>query len=170
MTPGMTPGIRPDMTPDLLAATHAAAFTQARPWSAAEFAGLLRLPGIILTGSDESFVLGRVTLDEAEVLTIATLPARRRRGLARMALAAFESEARRIGATRGFLEVAEDNAPARALYAGAGYAPIARRPDYYATPGGKVAALVLRKSLLAPSAAVSGSQGACRCGVPQESS
>ena len=141
------------MTPQALAATHHAAFTAARPWTAAEFTALLPQPGIILTGTPEAFVLGRVTLDEAEVLTIATLPALRREGRARVALSAFEDAARAAGATAVLLEVAEDNAPARALYSSAGYAQIARRPGYYTTPGGsKVAALILRKSLLTASA------------------
>lgn len=145
------------MTPDALATTHRAAFTQARPWTAAEFAALLTQPGIILTGTADAFVLGRVTLDEAEVLTIATLPALRRQGLARAALTAFEAKARTAGADTAFLEVAEDNVPARALYTAAGYSQIALRPAYYSTPErSAVTALILRKSLLVATAAEPG--------------
>lgn len=136
------------MTPDALAATHRAAFVAGRPWTAAEFAALMAQPGTILTGTPEAFVLGRVTLDEAEVLTLATLPALRRRGLALAALTAFGRAARAAGADSAFLEVAEDNGPARALYERAGYRPVGRRRDYYATSGGApVAALILRKTL-----------------------
>ncbi|NCO87237.1 MAG: GNAT family N-acetyltransferase [Rhodobacterales bacterium] len=136
------------MTPAALAALHAQAFDATRPWSEAEFAALLTAAGTILTGDTRAFVLGRVTLDEAEVLTLATAPAYRRQGLARAALAAFEAAAQARGATTVFLEVAEDNAPARALYAAQGYAPAGRRPGYYATgTGTPVAALVLRKTL-----------------------
>ena len=135
------------MTPEDLAATHAAAFEDERPWSAEEFAGLIG--GAILTGTAESFVLGRVTLDEAEVLTLATHPDHRRRGLARAALAEFLDQARARGASRAFLEVAADNAPARALYAG--WTQIGRRKGYYAQPGGPAAdALVLEKRLDEP--------------------
>ncbi len=138
------------MTPLALAALHGQAFDSMRPWSEAEFAALLATPGTILTGDDRAFVLGRVTLDEAEVLTLATSPAHRRRGLARAALVAFEAAARGLGATTVFLEVAEDNAPARAFYAALGYAQVGRRPGYYATREGmSVAALVLRKALSA---------------------
>lgn len=132
-----------------LAATHARAFATARPWTAAEFSALLASPGVILSGDATAFVLGRVTLDEAEILTLATDPAARRQGLARAALIRFEQIAGQAGARVAFLEVAEDNAAARALYAGAGYAQVARRPSYYAAlAGNRVAALVLRKPLL----------------------
>lgn len=136
------------MTPDTLATTHARAFVATRGWSALEFAALLASPGIILTGDATAFVLGRVTLDEAEVLTLATDPALQRRGLARAALAAFEAQARAAGAEKAFLEVAEDNHPAKALYAAASYAQVGRRPGYYATlTGNRVAALILQKLL-----------------------
>jgi len=65
-----------------LARTHAAAFTQTRPWSAKEFSTLLNSHGVILCGDARSFVLGRVIADEAEVLTIATELQFQRQGLA----------------------------------------------------------------------------------------
>jgi len=136
------------VTPEALAATHAAAFTDDRPWSAAEFAGLLSLPGVILTGDARSFVLGRVTLDEAEILTLATRPEARRQGLARARLKQFEQAAAAAGATSLFLEVAADNIAALALYQGAGFAPVGRRRGYYARPDGAADALVLNKAIL----------------------
>lgn len=131
-----------------MAATHAAAFAETRGWDAGEFAGLLSDPNCLVTGDPASFALMRVTLDEAELLTLATAPGHRRRGLARKALTEAETEARARGAACVFLEVAEDNAAARALYAGMGYGPVGRRKGYY-TPknGAPVAALVLRKEL-----------------------
>jgi ribosomal-protein-alanine N-acetyltransferase len=135
------------MTPDALARLHAAAFTEDRPWSAAEFASLLALPGTLLLGDDRAILLGRVTLDEAEILTLATDPDHRRQGLAASLLARFEAEARARGAHRTFLEVAEDNAPARALYEGRGYREVGRRPAYYARRRAPVAALVLARAI-----------------------
>lgn len=41
-----------------------------------------------------------------------------------------------MGATRLFLEVAEDNAAARALYDRLGFEPAGRRPRYYSRPNG----------------------------------
>ena len=86
--------------------------------------------------------------DEAEVLTLATDPDHRRKGLARACLSAFDAGARARGATTAFLEVAEDNAPALALYRAAGYRETARRAGYYARRNGpKVDALILSKTL-----------------------
>lgn len=136
------------MTPDTLAATHARAFVATRGWSASEFAALMTSPGVILSGDATAFVVGRVTVDEAEVLTLATDPAHQRRGLARTALATFEAQARAARAKTVFLEVAEDNHAAIALYAAASYVQVGRRPGYYATQtGNRVAALILQKLL-----------------------
>lgn len=135
------------MSPEALARLHAAAFEAERPWSAAEFGALLSAPGGLLLGDARAVLLARVTLDEAEVLTLATDPAHRRQGLARALLAAFHAEAALRGAGRAVLEVAEDNAAARALYAGTGYAEAGRRPGYYGRKGRRVAALVLARPL-----------------------
>ena len=136
------------MSPDDLARLHAAAFTQDRPWSASEFASLLTLPGTLLLGDARAILLARVTLDEAEVLTLATDPVHQRQGLASALLLRFHEEARAQGATRAFLEVAEDNAPARALYAAHGYEEAGRRRAYYARKDAPaVAALSLSRDL-----------------------
>ncbi len=132
------------MTPETLAAVHARAFVEERAWTAAEFATLLAQSSALVAGDARSFVLGRVALDEAEVLTLATDPGHRRQGLARAALADFEARAVARGAARVFLEVAEDNTAARALYSGASYRQVGRRAGYYA---GGVAALVLEKRI-----------------------
>jgi len=131
-----------------LAATHKAAFTADRPWSEAEIAALLADPAVIFCGDASAFVIGRVTLDEAEVLTVATHPHARRRGLARGCLASFHAQALRMGAERAFIEVADDNSAACALYHGMGYAQVGLRKDYYRRSGGRSAdALVLARSL-----------------------
>ena len=119
------------MTPDKLAETHAAAFDRDRPWTADEFATLLAQESTIIFGDSRSFLLARLVLDEAEILTLATHPAHQRKGLARSALAAFMTRARLLGVTRALLDVAEDNLPARALYTDAGFAEIGRRAAYY---------------------------------------
>ena len=71
------------MTPQDLAHTHAAAFTQSRPWTADEFADLLanRFTHYVV-GNAQSFALFQVIADEAELLTIATHPSHQRQGLA----------------------------------------------------------------------------------------
>lgn len=136
------------MTPDALATLHAAAFTQSRPWSTAEFTDLLASPFCFLTEDSQSFALGRAIADEAELLTIATHPDARRQGLARARLSEFEAKACARGAISAFLEVAADNPAAIALYMSQGYVETARRAGYYPRPNATaVDALILRKIL-----------------------
>lgn len=136
------------MTPDQMAATHAAAFARARPWSAAEFAALLVRPGSFAVGDARCFALGRVVADEAELLTIATDPDHQRQGRARAVMRDWLAQAAARGAAVAFLEVAEDNAPARALYAAYGFAEVGRRKGYYRhADGARVDAVLLRRAL-----------------------
>jgi ribosomal-protein-alanine N-acetyltransferase len=130
--------------PAALAALHAAAFRHPRPWTAAEFAAVLAGPGAFLLTDGGGFLIGRAVADAAEILTLAVPAAARRRGTGRRLVAAFEAEARARGAVRAFLEVAADNAPALALYRGAGWQEAGRRRGYY-TPG--IDALLLAKVL-----------------------
>ena len=137
------------MTPDELAAIYAEAFAgQGRAWRRDEFAELLASPHVILAEDGQAFALGRVIGEEAELLTIATAPAAQRSGLGRRVLGALETALCQRGATRLFLEVAEDNNPARALYAALGFVETGRRTGYYAREGQPpVDALLLEKSL-----------------------
>ncbi len=124
------------MTPQDMAHIHAAAFTQARPWGAGEFAGLLANRFTHVIGDARSFALIQVIADEAELLTIATHPTCQRQGLARQVMADWHAEARHLGASRAFLEVAADNHPAITLYHACGYAPCGRRKAYYPRENG----------------------------------
>lgn len=91
------------------------------------------------------FALARVVADEAELLTIGVLPAWRGQGLAGRLLGAVLTRAAALGVTRVLLEVAEDNAPARALYARRNFAIVGRRPGYYRRPPEPaIDALILR--------------------------
>jgi len=133
---------------EAIAATHALAFQDTRSWSADEFRALLADPWVFLVGDATSFVLGRVVVDEAEILTLATHPDRRRSGLARATLKAFATEAALRGATTIFLEVAADNLAALSLYETAGFVEISRRPNYYRkSDGTQIEAVILRRSL-----------------------
>ena len=136
------------MTPQALAATHARAFTDSRTWHEDEMAALIASPHVAVTGDERCFVMLRVITDEAEILTVATDPDHRRQGLAARALAEAETVAASRGATQVFLEVAETNTAARALYDKAGYTLVGTRPDYYAQKTGTpVQALVLAKRI-----------------------
>lgn len=138
------------MSPEDMAATHAAAFSRSRPWSADEFAGLLAQRICHVTGDAGCFALFRVIADEAELLTIATHPDHRRQGKARVCMDRFHDEARALGATRAFLEVASDNAAAQALYRAAGYRPCGWRSAYYRAPDGAAADAILMSRDLTP--------------------
>lgn len=132
-----------------LAAIHAAAFpSHPRAWSAGEIESLATAPGGFVIAEPRGFVLGRVVLDEAELLTIAVAPEARRQGLGAMLLAAFHQAAEARGAQSAFLEVAADNPAAIALYQGAGWQAGGRRRGYYHPPTGPaVDALVMLRAL-----------------------
>jgi ribosomal-protein-alanine N-acetyltransferase len=130
-----------------LAALHEAAFAAPERWGADAIRLMLEMPGAFgLHRPGEGFVLARVAADEAEILTLAVAPAARRQGVGGTLLAQAMAVAAARGAAAMFLEVAETNGAARALYAAAGFAEAGRRRRYY--PGG-ADALVLRRSLAA---------------------
>ena len=132
-----------------LAEIHAAAFPA--PWDAAAFEALLAQTGVFVLEAPDGFILLRTVADEAEILTLAVRPAARRSGLGAGLVKQGAAAAAARGATRLFLEVADDNAPARALYARAGFAEAGRRPGYYARPDGRRQdALILALNLTAP--------------------
>lgn len=123
----------------VLAAIHADCFQGEAAWNAALFARLLSLPGGFgFLHAGGGFLLARGAVDEAEILTLAVLPAARRRGIARALMAGLSPRAARV-----FLEVSEANQPARAFYAALGFKQVARRRRYY--PDG-TDALVLRRA------------------------
>jgi ribosomal-protein-alanine N-acetyltransferase len=128
-----------------LAALHAAAFPPADRWGADAIALMLEMPGaFVVHRPGQGFVLARVAAEEAEILTLAVHPAARRQGHGAALLAAAMAGAVARGAGAMFLEVAEGNAAARALYAAAGFAEVGRRRRYYPDGGD---ALVLRRAL-----------------------
>lgn len=131
----MTPAAR-------IAALHAEAFEA--PWDEAAFEALIGQTGVVLIEEADAFILMRTVADEAEILTLAVRPSARRSGLGGRLVKRGMVEAAARGATRLFLEVAEDNAAARALYARAGFSQAGLRRRYYARADGTaVDALVL---------------------------
>jgi ribosomal-protein-alanine N-acetyltransferase len=140
---------------DRAATLHREAFEAMgeRPWTRRDMAELLASPGVaglFLEHEDEAIglALWRVAADEAELLTIAVQGRRRRAGSGRALLHAVIERAAQAGAGSLFLEVAADNAAARALYAQAGFEQIGRRPGYYPRRKGAADALVLRLTLI----------------------
>ncbi|WP_254054759.1 GNAT family N-acetyltransferase [Pseudophaeobacter sp. EL27] len=135
-------------TPQEMARIHAAAFLQSRPWSTEEFTSLLESPLSYACGDRRCFALVRVIADEAELLTIATDPEFQCQGLARRLMQDWQTLGQSRGAKTCFLEVAEDNCAAIALYLAEGFATCGRRSGYYARRNAAaVDAIVMQKEL-----------------------
>ena len=73
-------------------------------------------------------------LTSADLLTIATVPAARGRGIASLMLTELVSTAREVGCPDVLLEVRKSNEVAQRLYARHGFVPIGRRRRYYQAP------------------------------------
>jgi ribosomal-protein-alanine N-acetyltransferase len=134
-----------------LAALHGAAFR--RGWSEDEFELLLVDKSVIahramIGRTLAGFIISRLAAGEAEILSVAVAASRRGRGLARKLLDLHLRRLAGLGARAVFLEVDEDNAPARRLYDRARFRNVGRRPAYYARGAQAPAnALVLRRDL-----------------------
>ena len=134
------------ISPAALADLHAEAFDA--PWVAPSLSALLASPGVFAVEEDDGFILIRVVADEAEILTLAVRPEARRQGVGARLVQAAAGRAAGQGAARLFLEVAEDNAAARALYARCGFSEVGRRRGYYpSSGGGRIDALMLARDL-----------------------
>lgn len=108
------------------------------PYPEVAAGSLLRTPGasclLAFGGLDRTpmgFLIARVILDEAEVLSIGTLLDGRRQGVGTALLRTTFDAVRRGGARVVHLEVGEDNPGAVALYRKLGFRPTGRRANYY---------------------------------------
>lgn len=104
-------------------------------WTSAQCMGMLSLPGVwmviaSLDGADAGFALARTTIDESELLLLATRPLARRRGIGGALLRAVTAEAQARGALRIHLEVRSGN-DAVELYRREGFIKVGERRDYY---------------------------------------
>ena len=100
-----------------------------------------------LIADEAGFILWRAAGGEAEILTLAVDPARRRTGLGHSLTLAALAAATDSGAKVMFLEVAADNPAAIALYEKAGFSRAGLRKAYYVRTKGFADALVLRRAL-----------------------
>ncbi|PVA07178.1 GNAT family N-acetyltransferase [Thalassorhabdomicrobium marinisediminis] len=118
------------MTPDGLARTHGAAFGAAG-WRAESFRGYLDDPRATLWGDETCFAVLRRAGPEAEVLTLATHPAHQGQGRATAMLRAALAGLAAQGVEEVFLEVAQSNTAALALYRACGFETFGQRVGYY---------------------------------------
>ena len=135
-----------------LADIHATSFRHG--WSDGEFTRFLMERNVVaqratLSRSQVGFIISRIGGGEAEILSVAVIRSQQGRGLARRLLTLHLGRLAGLGVKAVFLEVDEDNAPARRLYARAGFREVGRRPGYYPKDGGQAAtALILRRDLV----------------------
>ena len=108
---------------------HALCFPH-KPWSAADFADLKK-SGCDIIASQNGFIVYRAITPEAELITIGVHPDARRGGIAATMIELMVRDLAARGVKRVFLEVAENNHPARALYEKHGFTVVGRRPKYY---------------------------------------
>ena len=108
---------------------HALCFPH-KPWSAADFADLKK-SGCDIVASQNGFIVYRVITPEAELITIGVHPDARRGGIAATMIELMVRDLAARGVKKVFLEVAENNHPARALYERHGFTVVGRRPKYY---------------------------------------
>ena len=133
---------------EALSSIHQSAFAEG--WSAADIIAMLSISGTQgfvaeVAGETVAMSLTRTVAEQAEILTIATVPSKRRMDVAVKLLAKAIEAAKALGAQTIFLEVAHSNAAARGLYGKAGFAETRRRKAYYANGDD---AIVMSRSLV----------------------
>ena len=127
--------LRPDDARQL-ATLHAQCFDDA--WDAAAIRGLLEDSKVLALGVESvgaivAFLIAQTVAGETDILTVATDPAERRKGLASQLIDALIARIGERGVSRIMLDVAEDNVAARQLYRDHGFVEDGRRPRYYRT-------------------------------------
>ena len=150
---GATPAIEAATLRDAprLAELHGASFH--RGWGESEFENMMRERNTLvhrlrLGRKIIGFAVSRIAADEAEILSIAIEAAHRGRGLSRELLLTHLGHLAGRGVRTIFLEVEENNAPARRLYEWAGFGIVGRRERYYRQANGEqLNALLMRRDL-----------------------
>jgi len=134
-----------------LARLHAASFH--RGWGDGEFEQMLREQNTMIHRLRQGravigFAASRLAAGEAEILSIALSPGHRGRGLSRELFLTHLGHLAGRGVRTVFLEVEENNVPARRLYDRTGFMVVGRRERYYKEANGvELNALVMRRDL-----------------------
>jgi len=150
---GSTAAVEPASLRDAarLAQLHGASFH--RGWGEGEFESMLTERNTLvhrlrLGRRVIGFAVSRMAADEDEILSIAIDADQRGRGLSRNLLLTHLGHLAGRGVRSIFLEVEENNQPARRLYEWAGFGVVGRRERYYQQPGGEqLNALLMRRDL-----------------------
>jgi [ribosomal protein S18]-alanine N-acetyltransferase len=134
-----------------LSALHGSCFRE-DPWDIQAIAGIMGIAGSFgrIAWEDEQpigFILALDLTEQCEILSFGVLPEWRRAGCGSALLGSMCSEAMQRSMRSIVLEVAADNAAARALYAARGFIAVGCRPNYYRRAGRCIDAFVLRLPL-----------------------
>ena len=122
------------------------AYTQMRPWSEEAIRLTLERPTIRFLTRPNGGLIAQIVAKDCEILAIATHPDAQRKGIASDLLSELTKLAKSQNVERIFLDVAAQNAPARAFYAAKGFAEIGKRRAYYTLrDGSKDDALLLSR-------------------------
>jgi ribosomal-protein-alanine N-acetyltransferase len=134
-----------------LSQLHRASFH--RGWGTDEFEQILIERNALahrlrLGGTTIGFIISRTAADEAEILSVAVAQPHRGQGFSRNLLRTHLGHLAGLGLKTVFLEVEENNRPARALYERAGFRVVGRRERYYKdVSGGQLNAVVMQRDL-----------------------
>ena len=101
-----------------------------KPWSADDFRDLKK-SGCEIIMSENGFIVYRIAVDEAEIITIGVNPESRRNGIATAMIGIIEKTLKNQNVKKIFLEVASTNIPAQKLYKNCGFKTVGLRPKYY---------------------------------------
>lgn len=114
---------------DKLSNLHQKCFPN-KPWSADDFREL-KQSGCEIIMSENGFIVYRIVLDEAEIITIGVNPEKRRQGIASAMIGIIEKTIKNQGVNKIFLEVAANNIAGQKLYENCGFKVVGSRPKYY---------------------------------------
>jgi ribosomal-protein-alanine N-acetyltransferase len=134
-----------------LSQIHSASFH--RGWGEGEFETMLSERNTLvhrlrMGRKTIGFSVSRMAADEAEILSIAVAESHRGRGLSNNLLLTHLGHLAGRGIRTVFLEVEENNQPARRLYERAGFSVVGRRERYYRQSGSEALdALLMRRDL-----------------------
>src|ERR1700720_4272343 len=150
---GGTAAIEPATLRDapVLAQLHGASFH--RGWGEGEFESMLTERNTLvhrlrIGRKTVGFAVSRMAADEAELLSIAVAESHRGRGLSRDLLLTHLGHLAGRGVRTVFLEVEENNQPARRIYQRAGFGIAGRRERYYREANGEqLNAVMMRRDL-----------------------
>jgi len=123
---------------------------EAAQWTEWGFRELLGWRGMLALVSEDDgkvngFIIGRQVAEEAEILNLAVVPTKRRRGEGGALLKAALREFLARQVSRVFLEVRQSNKIAMTFYARHGFSKTGRRAGYYHHP--EEAAIVMEIKL-----------------------